>query len=189
MQPEELTDNAAWTMVLEAFADTIIPGNKRYPGDRAIAGADVDGGSVAAGAVELASHPAGGLAPALDTIVIELNESAEEYAERHDLVLDTEVPPFVALSFDARTALVQELTRPDHPAKQMWVGFAMFCNMAYDSAAHLPTAEALAIGHPGLRAMNFAQPDSDGLFRFPSFSYGRPLSELHPGTTASGSPS
>jgi enediyne biosynthesis protein E8 len=36
--------------------------------------------------------------------------------------------------------------------------------------------------------MGLARPDDDGLWRFPQYSYGRRLAELHPHTTASGSP-
>jgi hypothetical protein len=188
VQLQETAEYDQRTMVLEAFADTIIPGEKRSPDDRAIAGVDVGGGSVAAGAIELLEHPAGGLAPALDTIVIELNEYAAEYARENDLTLDDDVPAFVALSFDARTALVQSLTRPDHPEKQLWVGLALFCNMAFDSAPHMHTVEALAASHPGLTAMGYEAPDADGLWRFPDFSYGQRLADPHPGTTLKGSP-
>jgi hypothetical protein len=176
-------------MVLEAFADTIIPGAKRYPDDRAVAGAADDPGAVAAGAVELVEHPAGGLSPALDAMVYTLNEHAAAYAAEHGLSLDGSVPPFVGLRFDARTDLVQQLCDPAHPEKQMWVGLALFSYMAYDSAAHLSTGQALAAGHPGLRAMGMMEPDPDGLWRFPSFTYGTALADLHPLTTPAGSPS
>ena len=183
-------ENDDRTMILEAFADTIIPGRKRWPDDRAIAGADTDDGSVAAGAIALLEHPAGGLGPALDSIAIELDASALAYAKENGLTLDDDVPPFVALPFADRTALVQHLTRPDdNPEKSMWVGAALFCTMAFDSAPHLHTTEALAAGHPGLRLMGLTTPDADGLWRFPDFSYGRQLADPHPGTTAKGSPS
>ena len=87
MQSESSQEYRDRTMVLEAFADTIVPGEKRHPGDRAIAGADIGGGSVAAGAVEVLEHPSGGLAPALDSLVFELNRNAAEYARDHGLVL------------------------------------------------------------------------------------------------------
>ncbi|MEU1969842.1 DUF5987 family protein [Micromonospora sediminicola] len=176
-------------MTLEAFADTIIPGQKRYVDDHAIAGVECDGGAVAAGAVELLEHPAGGIAPALDTIVVELNEYAESWAHDHNVSLDGGLPAFVALTFEGRSAVVQELTDPAHPEKQMWVGAALFCNMAFDSAAHLSTAEALSASHPGLTAMRFDRPDPDGLWRYTDFSYGRQLANPHPNTTATGSPS
>jgi len=124
----------------------------------------------------------------LDGYVDALNGHARAYAETHELTLDSEVPPFVALDFDDRTALVQELNSPGHPEKELWVLLTLFSNMAFDTAPHRHTAEALADGHPGLTAMGFARPDADGLWRFPDYSYGRPLSTLHPDTTASGSP-
>lgn len=175
-------------LVLEAFADTIVPGAKRSPEDRAIAGVVDDPGAVEAGAVTLLEDPAGGLAPALEAAVLELNEYATEYAHEHDLTLDADVPPFVALPFADRTAVVASLCAPDHPEKQMWVGLALFSNMAYDSAPHLSTTEALSTGHPGLLGMGFARPQEDGLWRFPHFSYGRQLADLHPNTTSTGSP-
>nr|WP_199714419.1 DUF5987 family protein [Micromonospora radicis] len=188
MQPDNPERDPERTLVLEAFADTIIPGEKRFPEDRAVAGATTGGGAVAAGAVELLETPAGGLAEALDSLVFSLNEHTREYAAEHGLTLDPAVPPFVALPFPDRTALVAALTRPDHPEKQMWVGLALFSNMAFDSAAHLSTPQALAAGHPGLLTIGYEQPQADGLWRFDSFSYGRQLADLHPDTTATGSP-
>jgi len=175
-------------MTIEAFADTIIPGEKRSPDDRAIAGASVGGGAVAAGALELLEQPAGGVAPALDALAFSLNAHAAEYAEERSLVLDDDVPAFVALPFEHRTELVQILTAPDHPEKQLWVGLAMFSNMAFDSAAQMSTVDAFATGHPGLLTLGYSRPDSDGLFRFADFSYGRPLARIHPDTTTTGSP-
>jgi hypothetical protein len=143
---------------------------------------------VVAGAVELLEQPGGGLAPMLDALAWGLNDHAVEYADRHNLHLDDEVPPFVALSFADRTALVQELTAPDHPEKQMWVGLALFSNMAFDSAAHLSTPVAMAQPHPGLAFIGYFEPGDDGLFGFPEYSYGRKLADIHPQTTPTGSP-
>ncbi len=53
MQPETPAPDQAMIMTLEAWADTIIPGEKRWPDDRAIAGVSTGGGSVAAGAIEV----------------------------------------------------------------------------------------------------------------------------------------
>jgi hypothetical protein len=176
------------TMTLEAFADTIIPGQKRSPDDKAIAGAAAGGGAVAAGALELLQMPATGVTAGLDYLVPALNGHAEVYAAEHGLALDDSVPAFVALPFEHRTALVQALTTPGHPEKDGWVLLALFSNMAFDSAAHLKTTDAIAAGHPGLAAMGFARPDADGLWRFRDYSYGRPLANLHPNTNPSGSP-
>jgi enediyne biosynthesis protein E8 len=176
------------TMTLEAFADTIVPGEKRWPDDRAVAGAADGPGAVAAGALELLATPATGIADSLDIYVRDLNERAREYAAAHDVPLDGSAPAFVALPFPDRTALVQELTAPGNPEKELWVLLVLFSNMAFDTAAHMHTADAVAAGHPGLSAMGFARPDPDGLWRFTDYSYGRPLARIHPRTTPSGSP-
>jgi hypothetical protein len=179
---------AAETMTLEAFADTIIPGEPRWPGDRAVAGAAPGPGAVAAGALELLRTPATGITAGLGPLSEALNTHAAAYAAEQELDLDDELPAFVALSFDHRTALVQRLLTPGHPEKDGWVLLALFSNMAYDSAAHMHTTDAIAAGHPGLLAMGFTEPDADGLWRFAEHSYGRPLAKTHPGTTPSGSP-
>jgi hypothetical protein len=176
------------TMTLEAFADTIIPGEKRQPGDRAVAGASTGGGAVAAGAVELLETPAGGMADILDTMAAALNEHAVAYATEHDIPADDTVPAFVALDFADRTALVRQLVAPENPEKEMWVGLVMFSVMAWDTGAQMGIQEAFAAGHPGLLTMGFERPDADGLWRFPEFSYGRRLADPHPDTTPTGSP-
>jgi enediyne biosynthesis protein E8 len=175
-------------MTLEAFADTIVPGEKRWPDDMAVAGAAEGPGAVAAGALELLATPATGISDSLDIYARDLNERARTYAGEHGLVLDESVPAFVALPFADRTALVQALTAPGNPEKELWVLLVLFANMAFDSAPHMHTIDAMAAGHPGLSAMGFAQPDADGLWRFEDYSYGRPLARLHPRTTPSGSP-
>lgn len=45
---------------LEAFADTLIPGEKRGPSDRAVAGVSRGGGAVASGVIEVLLTPEGG---------------------------------------------------------------------------------------------------------------------------------
>jgi hypothetical protein len=180
-------DGAARTATLEAFADTIIPGEKRSPDDRAIAGVSEGGGAVAAGALALLEMPEGGMAPMLDDLAEALDAHAEEYREEHGLGLDDTAPAFVTLESADRVALVAELTRPGHPEKVMWTGLALFCNMAFDTGAHLHTTEAIAAGHVGLLAIGYKSPGADGLWRFPDFSYRRPLAKLHPDTIASGS--
>lgn len=173
---------------LEAFADTILPGVKRGPDDHAIAGVCDDAGAVEAGALELLNDPATGIAAGLGPLAESLNGHAIAYAAEHGRTLAEGMPPFVALDYDDRVTLIARLTAPGHPEQSGWVVLAMFSNMAYDSAAHRSTAEALADGHPGLIQMGFAKPDSDGLWRFPDFSYGAELAKRHPNTTASGSP-
>lgn len=175
-------------MTLEAYADTIIPGERRGPDDRAIAGAADGGGAVTSGALALMLSPEGGLAGMLDTLATGLDDHATAYANRAGLSLDAAVPPFVALAFPDRTALVAALTAPDCEEQEMWVALAMFSVMAWDTGAADHTTEALAGGHPGLTQMNFAAPGADGLWRFPEFSYGRVLAPTHPHTTPQGDP-
>src|SRR4051794_21018960 len=86
------------TLTLEAFADTIVPGEKRSPGDRAIAGVSAGGGAVAAGALELLEWSASGIDIWLDDLVGRLNEHAEAYVAEQGLPPDGSVPAFVALS-------------------------------------------------------------------------------------------
>ncbi|MGH3756273.1 DUF5987 family protein [Actinophytocola sp.] len=176
------------TATLEAFADTIVPGAKRFPGDHAIAGVVDDPGAVEAGALEVLADPASGVAAGLAPLSQALNAHASAYADHAGLTLSDGVPPFVALGYDDRAALVAELTAPGHPERDGWILLAMFSNMAFDIAPHRHTGEALAEGHPGLLAIGFAQPDTDGLWRFPDFGYRRELAKRHPNTTESGSP-
>lgn len=175
-------------MTLEAFADTIVPGVKRWPGDRAIAGVSHDGGSVAAGALQLLESEAGGLAQWLVGLAGMLNGHAQNYAAEQGIALDETVPAFVSLDYDDRVAMVLHLTAWEHPERQGWVNLVMFSNMAWDTGAYMHTVDALAAGHPGLLTLGFAPPDPDGLWRFPRYSYGRKLAEIHPNTTETGSP-
>lgn len=176
------------TITLEAFADTIVPGVKRFPDDHAIAGVCDDPGAVEAGALELLSDSATGVTAGLVPLSAMLNQHAQTYAANNGLTLDADVPAFAALGYEHRVALVAELTAPGHPERDGWVLLALFSNMAYDTAPHRPTGEAMADGHPGMVAMGYAEPDSDGLWRFPDFSYRRELAKRHPNTTESGSP-
>jgi enediyne biosynthesis protein E8 len=187
--PERRVDiGAEATATLEAWADTIVPGEKRWPGDRAVAGVSEGGGAVAAGALELLRWDATGIHDGLEELAGLISGHARAFAGRQGLALDTSVPPFVALAYDDRVRVVAELTTPGHPEKDFWVLLSLFCNMAFDSAAHLHTADALDQDHPGLAAMGITRPDADGLWRFKESGYGRQLAAPHPHTTASGSP-
>lgn len=176
------------TLTLEAYADTIVPGEKRWPGDRAITGVSTGGGAVTSGALDLLRWDATGIHDGLEDLAKLVNEHAVVYAAKTGLTLDTDVPAFVALDYDDRVALIVELTAIGHPEKDFWVLLSLFCNMAFDSAAHVHTDDALAAGHPGLTAMGITAPDADGLWRFQEAGYGRQLADLHPDTTPSGSP-
>lgn len=177
------------TMTLEAFADTVLPGEKRSPEDRAIAGAGIGPGAVAAGALDLLREPATGITGGLEYLVLSLDNHAKALAAESGVELETDVPAFVALPYEYRRKLVTKLTAPGHPEKDGWVALALFCNMSFDSAPHLKTADALGQGHPGLTAMGWTLDDTkNGFWQFPKYGYGRKLAELHPDTTASGSP-
>lgn len=188
MEPHAAELDDSEVMTLEAFADTIIPGERRDAQDRAIAGAAADGGAVTSGAVDLMTSEEGGLGGMLGSLVAGLNDHAQAYAVRHDRKLDADVPPFVALDFADRTTLAAELMAPGGDEQDMWVSLAMFSVMAWDTGASVHTTDALAAGHPGLTIMGFAAPDPDGLWRFPDFSYRQVLAKVHPHTTPSGDP-
>jgi hypothetical protein len=203
VQSDTSDEDRRRTLTLEAFADTFVPGARRSPDDVAIAGAAAGPGAVEAGALELLGTPATGVSEGLTDLAGTLNEHARAYAAERELVPEPAVPPFVvpafvappfvappfvALSFADRTAVVRMLIAPGHPEKDIWILVALFCFMAFDTAAHMHTVGALAAGHPGLTAMGFAKPDDDGLWRFPDFSYGRPLADIHPDTTPAGDP-
>jgi enediyne biosynthesis protein E8 len=175
-------------LTLEAFADTIVPGERRGPGDRAVAGAMAGPGAVAAGALELLANPATGITEGLPGLARALNEHARAHVREHSVAVDPSVPPFVALPFEQRTAIVRALLEPGHPEKDFWVLLALFCFMAFDTGAHMHTVDAMAASHPGLATMGFTQPDADGLWRFADFSYGRQLASVHPDTTPAGDP-
>lgn len=176
------------TTTLEAFADTFVPGEKRSSDDIAIAGAARGPGAVAAGAMELLETFAAGISDGLDDLAKTLNEHASRYAAEHGLSLDASAPPFAGLDYEHRTALIRVITAPDHPEKDFWILTALFCFMAFDTAAHVDLISAMGSGHPGLEMMGFAKPDPDGLWRFPDFTYGRQLANIHPDTTPSGDP-
>jgi hypothetical protein len=183
-----LDEEQTKVMTLEAFADTIIPGEKRSPDDHAIAGVSEGGGAVAAGALELLHDPATGVTAGLPYLAVSLNGHAANYAQEHGIELDPELPAFVALDYEHRASLILSLTANGHPEKDGWVLLVMFSNMAFDIAPHRSTKEALAEGHPGLLAMGYTPPGEDGLWRFKEFSYKRDLARRLPNTTPSGSP-
>ncbi|WP_199791375.1 DUF5987 family protein [Streptomyces sp. 142MFCol3.1] len=179
----------SWTtQTLEAFADTLIPGRRRFAGDVAVAGAVTGPGAVQAGVVDLLRSPELPVAPLLPEIAALLDARAVTYAALRLIWLPPTHPPFVGLSFSDRTALVGGLFDPDDLDRPIWQVMSLLVGLAFDTAGQQDTVEALGQGHPGLTWLRFPEPDPDGLWRFPDFSYGRPLAALHPNTTASGSP-
>ncbi len=177
---QTLPDDPVTVATLEAFADTLIPGAKRSPADRAIAGVASGAGAVQAGALDLMSFPPVGLQPALPALAAALNARATAYAAVHLILLDPTVPPLVALDFVDRTALLVEILDATTPDQLAFYALAAIPFLAYHTAGHLPTAEAIRDGHPGLAAIGFPPPQADGLWRFPEFSYRLALAPRHP---------
>lgn len=173
---------------LEAFADTIVPGAKRFPTDRVVAGATVGPGAVDAGAWTLYNDPDVGIAVALPGLVALINTEAAAYALTHGKALDLRVPAFVSLDFDSRTAVVGLLLSGTGVVQLLWYAIAAMAMLAFHTAGHLDTATAVRQGHPGLGWLGFPPPNADGIWRFPDFSYGAELAALHPLTTSGGHP-
>lgn len=177
------------TLTLEAFGDTLIPGRKRYQSDYAVAGVSKTAGAVQAGLMAFLQFGPVGVAPALPGFAAAIDAAATAYAAQHRIVLDPTLPPFVALRYHDRHAVVtQRLEESSGDQQLLWFAMAGLVFLAYHTAGHLPTAQAIRDGHPGLRAIGFPKPDHDGLWRFPHFSYRRRLARRHPRTTGKGSP-
>lgn len=176
---------------LEAFADTLIPGEKRNAADRAIAGVVEGPGAVQAGAIALLQLPEAQVENYLPAIAALLNAEATSYSLTHTRQLDPTVPPFVALRFPDRNALCAQLLASGQAVGQLQQAvtlFALLVFVAFHCAGQQHTAEALSTGHPGLAWLRFPEPDPDGLYRYTDYSYRKVLADSHPRTTASGSP-
>jgi hypothetical protein len=183
-EPDPASDKAT----LEAWSDTIVPGERRWPDDRVVAGAAKGPGAVQAGAWRLLNDPDVGLGPALPALSAGLNAEAVTEAARAGLVLDPTVPPFVALSFRRRTALTERMLNRSSSDQLVWYALAAMAMLAFHTAAHLNTADAVRRGHPGMAWLRFPAPDPDGLWRYEHFSYRRALARRHPRTTSTGNP-
>jgi hypothetical protein len=173
---------------LEAWSDTIVPGERRSRLDRVVAGAAGGPGAVQAGAWRLLNDPAVGIAPALPGLAAALDAQAVTEAASAGVALDPLLPPFVTLPFGRRTAVARRLLDGSGPDQVVWYALAAIAMLAFHTAAHLDTAEAVRRGHPGLAWLRFPAPDRDGLWRYDRFSYGRRLARRHPRTTRTGHP-
>ena len=173
-------DATSQTQTLEAFSDTLIPGAKRFPRDRAIAGVVSGAGAVQAGAIAMLNFPPVGFQPALPGLALTINVFTLLYALEHRITLSLTVPPIVELDFAARTDLLVKMFDSKGPEQGAFSALAAVIFVAYHTAGHLPTVAAIRAGHPGLKAIGFPPPDPDGLWRFPQFSYRRVLAEPHP---------
>lgn len=178
------------TLTIEAVADTLIPGAKRFDGDVAIAGVARGAGAVQAGAIEFIRFPGTGVGVALPAFAAAVNAAAVAYAGEHGIAPDPTLPPFVGFDYRDRKAMLDSLLNVGGGDEQLfWFALAGLVFLAYHTAGYLDTAEAVRRGHPGLKAIGFPMPDPDGLWRFPTFSYRRELAHIHPGTTKTGNPS
>ena len=173
---------------MEAWGDTIVPGERRSRHDRVIAGATRGPGAVQAGVWELLNDPAVGIAPALPALSAALDTEAVTEAARAGVALDPTVPPLVALPFRQRTSLAERLLAGTGPDQVVWYALAAIAMLAFHTAAHLDTAAAVRHRHPGLTWLGFPQPDADDLWRFEHFSYRTALARRHPRTTRTGNP-
>lgn len=182
------SDPASVRATMEAWSDTIVPGERRSPGDRAIAGAAAGPGAVQAGAWTLLNDPEVGIGPALPGLSAALNAEAVAEAARAGVRLDPTLAPLVALPFTQRTDLAVRLLGGSGPEQVVWFALAAIATLAFHTAAHLDTADAVRRGHAGLAWLGFPMPDADDLWRYDDFSYGRALARLHPRTTSTGHP-
>ncbi|WP_371666681.1 DUF5987 family protein [Streptomyces sp. NBC_00289] len=173
---------------LLAFADTLIPGQHRFPGDVVVADAVTGPGAVQAGAIDILTSPHLALEPLLPSIASLLDARAVAYATARLIWLTPFRPPFVGLAFSHRTALVESLFNPGDVDRPVWQVLSLLMGLAFDTAGQYDTQQAVTQTHPGLAWLGFPEPDADGLWRFVDFSYGRPLAALHPATSPSGSP-
>jgi hypothetical protein len=174
---DTLTPEAMQT--LEAFADTLIPGEKRFPADRAIAGVVSGAGAVQGGAIKMMEF-VGLQPPALNLLALTINLRAVLYAFINQITLDSTVPPFVALDFASRTALLFQALDPSDRDQPALSALAALSFVAFNTAGYLPTVDAIQQGHPGLAAIGFPPPNPDGLWRFPVLSYQQVLAKPHP---------
>ena len=140
-------------------------------------------GAVQAGAIEMMNFPPVGFsAAALFVLALRLDLSALVYAVINKIHLDPNVPFFVALDFESRTALLVKILGADgtDAPDPAFYGLASVVFFAYHTAGYLPTVVAIRDGHPGLAAIGFPPPNADGVWRFPEFSYRRVLARAHP---------
>ena len=137
--------------ILQAFADTIIPGRKAQRTDlgdeidpRAIAGVDPEPGAVEADALRLFQSPLLGFATLAPAFIAELTVRSA----RHGGL-------FIDLPFDRRTAVVVEALDFANPDRVLYeaaaaIPFVAFCAAGTQRNATSATASGLRVmGHPG----------------------------------------
>jgi hypothetical protein len=134
------------------------------------------------------NDPDVGLAPLLPALAVVLDAQAIAHAATYGGLLGRRLPSFVALDFDGRTAVARKLVESKGPDQLLWYAMAAMPMLAFHTAGHLDTAAAVQQGHPGLTWLRFPEPDRNGIWEFPDFSYRRVLARQHPRTTSTGQP-
>jgi hypothetical protein len=132
-----------------------------------------------------------GVVAALPAFVAAIDAAAIAYIASHKVTVDPTLPPFVALPYRHRKAMLDHLLNGKHESgneQLFWFALAGLVFLAYHTAGYLPTATAVRQGHPGLKAIRFPKPDADGLWRFPECSYRRKLARRHAHTSSGGHP-
>jgi hypothetical protein len=137
--------------ILQAFADTVVPGRKALRTDlgdeidpRAIAGVDPEPGAVEADALRLFQSPLLGFATLAPAFIAEITARS---AQQGGLFID--------LPFDRRTAVVQaglDFSNPDRVLYEAAaaIPFVAFCAAGTQHNATSRTASGLRVmGHPG----------------------------------------
>lgn len=137
--------------ILQAFADTLIPGRKAQRTDlgdeidpRAIAGVDPEPGAVEADALRLFQSPLLGFATLAPAFIAELTARSAPHGGL-----------FIDLPFDRRTAVMVEALDFDNPDRVLYeaaaaIPFVAFCAAGTQRNATSATASGLRVmGHPG----------------------------------------
>lgn len=174
-------------LALEAFADTVIPGRKRSADDVAIAGVSSTPGAVECGALVVLTDPATGIEDGVAGMAFLLDQRARNWASAEGVF---GIDRFADLPYPLRRRVLTDLTGPSEPQKDFWFLMALFATMAYDSAPHLETADALdpaVTPASGLQDMGF-RTHVNGRWSFTPASYGRPMAQLRAGTDHNGDP-
>ena len=137
--------------VLQAFADTVVPGRRAARTDlgdeihpRAIAGVDSEPGAVEADALRLYRHPLIGFPPLAPAFLVDL--SARSLREGGS---------FMELPYERRVGVAMSGLAFSNPARLVWelaaaIPFIAFCAASAQRNATSRTASGLRVlGHPG----------------------------------------
>ena len=161
----------------------MVPGEKRSPGDRAIAGAAAGPGAVQAGALELMRFGPVGLAPALPALAAGLNAQAVRYAATARAAARPDRAAVRGAAFEHRTALASSCWRGRSPTSSSGTAWpASRCSPSTPPATS-STADAVARRASRPRLDRLPAAGRRRAVALPEFSYRRVLAEPHPRTT------